>query len=112
MPSTPKTDLGDFKGGNMGANTPRISGFAITYNSGEILKTCLRSRRFVDELIVVDKSLTDSTPSVAEAYADKVISVPWSPLPTETRSTADEACSHDFILYLDHDECLSVEGIH
>lgn len=105
-------DLGECKGENMGANTPRISGFVITYNSGEILKTCLRSLRFVDELIVVDKSSTDNTPSVAAAYADKVISVPWSPLPTETRFTAYEACSHDFILYLDHDECLSVEGIH
>jgi glycosyltransferase involved in cell wall biosynthesis len=105
-------NLAIFKGENMGANTPRISGFVITYNSGEILKTCLRSLRFVDELIVVDKSSTDKTPSVAAAYADKVISVPWSPLPTETRFVAYEACSHDFILYLDHDECLSVEGIH
>ncbi|MDX8456105.1 glycosyltransferase [Mesorhizobium sp. VK9D] len=105
-------DLGDFKGENMGANNPRISGFVITYNSGEILRTCLRSLRFVDELIVIDKSSTDKTPSVAAAYADKVISVPWSPLPTETRFVAYDACSHDFILYLDHDECLSVEGIH
>lgn len=96
----------------MGVNNPRISGFVITYNSGDILRTCLRSLRFVDELIVVDKSSTDNTPSVAAAYADKVISVPWSPLPTETRFVAYDACSHDFILYLDHDECLSVEGIH
>jgi hypothetical protein len=42
----------------MGVNSPKISGFVITYNSGEILKTCLRSLRFVDELIVVDKSST------------------------------------------------------
>ena len=97
---------------DMGANNPKISGFVITYNSGEVLKTCLRSLRFVDELIVVDKSSTDRTPSVAAGFADKVISVPWSPLPTETRFIAYDACSNDFILYLDHDECLSVEGIH
>ncbi|WP_095201891.1 glycosyltransferase [Mesorhizobium carmichaelinearum] len=96
----------------MAANKPRISGFVITYNSGEVLKTCLRSLRFVDELIVVDKSSTDGTLNVAGDYADKVITVPWSPLPTETRFIAHDACSHDFILYLDHDECLSVEGIH
>lgn len=96
----------------MGINKSGISGFVITYNSGEVLKTCLRSLRFADELIVVDKSSTDATPGVAAGYADKLISVPWSPLPTETRFTAFDACSHDFILYLDHDECLSVEGIH
>ncbi|BCG86299.1 hypothetical protein MesoLj113c_24090 [Mesorhizobium sp. 113-3-9] len=95
----------------MGVNSPKISGFVITYNSGEILKTCLRSLRFVDELIVVDKSSTDGTAAVAAGFADKVISVPWSPLPTETRFVAYDACSHDFILYLDHDECLSVEAI-
>jgi glycosyltransferase involved in cell wall biosynthesis len=95
----------------MKANATKISGFVITYNSGEILNTCLRSLRFVDELIVVDKSSTDQTPAIAARYADKVITVPWSPLPTETRFVAHDACSHDFILYLDHDECLNVEGI-
>jgi glycosyltransferase involved in cell wall biosynthesis len=90
----------------------KISGFVITYNGGEILKTCLRSLRMVaDELIVVDKSSTDATPAIAAQYCDKVISVPWSPIPTETRFIAYDACSHDFILYLDQDECLNVEGI-
>lgn len=89
----------------------KISGFVITYNSGDILKTCLRSLRFVDELIVVDKSSTDGTPAVAAGFADRVITVPWSPVPTETRFVAYDACSHDFIVYLDHDECLNVEGI-
>lgn len=89
----------------------KISGFVIAYNGGDILKTCLRSLRFVDELIVVDKSSTDGTPAVAARYADKVITVPWSPIPTETRFVALDACSHDFILFLDQDECLNVEGI-
>lgn len=89
----------------------KISGFVITYNSGPILGTCLRSLRFVDELIVVDKSSTDGTPALAARFADRVITVPFSPLPTETRLEALAACSHDFILYLDHDECLNVEGI-
>jgi glycosyltransferase involved in cell wall biosynthesis len=73
----------------------KISGFVITYNSGPILQTCLKSLRFVDELIVVDKSSTDTTLAIAEQYADKVISVPWSPVPTETRFVAYDACSHD-----------------
>lgn len=93
------------------AHGTKISGFVITYNSGPILDTCLRSLRFVDELIVVDKSSTDETPAIAARYADKLITVAWSPLPTETRLVAHDACSHDFIFYLDHDECLNVDGI-
>lgn len=89
----------------------KISGFVVTYNSGDVLKTCLRSLRFVDELIVIDKSSTDGTAEVAARFADRVISVPWSPLPMEDRILALQNCTHDFILYLDHDECLSVEGI-
>lgn len=89
----------------------KISGFVITYNSGPILRTCLRSLRFVDQLIVVDKSSTDGTAELAAEWADTVITVPWSPLPTETRLVAYDACEHDFILYLDHDECLNTDGI-
>lgn len=89
----------------------KISGFVITYNSGPILSTCLRSLRFVDQLIVVDKSSTDGTRALAAEWADTVIDVPWSPLPTETRLVAMDACEHDFIIYLDHDECLNVDGI-
>lgn len=92
-------------------NSAPVSAFVITYNSGPILDTCLRSLRFADELIVVDKSSTDATPSIAARWADRVITVPWSPLPTETRLVAHEACTHDFILYLDHDELLNVDGI-
>lgn len=93
------------------ASASKVSGFVITYNSGPILDTCLRSLRFVDELIVVDKSSTDETPKIAARYADRLITVPWSPLPTETRLVAHDACSHDFLIYLDHDECLNVDGI-
>jgi hypothetical protein len=92
-------------------NSAKISGFVITYNSGPFLATCLRSLRFVDELIVVDKSSTDATPAIAARWSDRVITVPWSPLPTETRLVAHDACSHDFIIFLDHDECLNIEGI-
>ena len=38
-----------------------ISGFVVTYNRAALLGTCLRSMRFVDELIVIDKSSTDAS---------------------------------------------------
>jgi glycosyltransferase involved in cell wall biosynthesis len=88
-----------------------ISGFVIAYNRASLLRTCLRSLRFVDELIVIDKSSTDDTPRIGRRYADRVITVPWSPTVEETRSFALDQCRHDWIAFLDDDELLSPEAI-
>ena len=44
-------------------------------------------------------------------YADRVITVPWSPTVEETRAFAVAQCSHEWIMCLDDDECLSGEAI-
>ncbi len=88
-----------------------ISGFVVTYNRAPLLGTCLRSLRFADELIVIDKSSTDASPDIARRYADRVISVPWSPTVEETRDFAVDQCRHDWIAFLDDDEMLSPAAI-
>jgi glycosyltransferase involved in cell wall biosynthesis len=93
------------------SGSDRISGFVITYNRASLLATCLRSLRFVDELIVIDKSSTDDTARIARRYADRVIRVPWSPTVEETRSFALEQCRHEWIAFLDDDELLSPDAI-
>jgi glycosyltransferase involved in cell wall biosynthesis len=88
-----------------------VSGFVITCNRASLVETCLRSIRFVDELIVIDKSSTDGTRAIAERYADQLITVPWSPTVEETRAGAAALCRHDWIVHLDDDELLSPEAI-
>jgi glycosyltransferase involved in cell wall biosynthesis len=88
-----------------------ISGFVIAYNRAALLGTCLRSLRFVDELIVIDKSSTDDTPRIARRYADRVIKAPWSPTVEETRNLALDHCRHEWIAFLDDDEMLSPAAI-
>jgi hypothetical protein len=92
-----------------GEGSKMISAFVVTYNRAAILGTCLRALRFVDEVIVVDKSSTDDTRIVAEQYATRVVTVAWSPTVEETREFALSLCAHDWILFLDDDECLSPE---
>ncbi len=89
----------------------KLSGFVISYNRAELIGTCLRSLRFADELIVIDKSSTDATPEIARRYADRVITVPFSPTVEETRALALEACQHDWIAFLDDDEMFSPAAI-
>jgi glycosyltransferase involved in cell wall biosynthesis len=88
-----------------------VSGFVIAYNRAHLLATCLRSLRVVDKLIVIDKSSTDDTSRISRRYADRVITVPWSPTVEETRSFALDQCRHDWIAFLDDDELLSPEAI-
>src|SRR5579864_7054716 len=88
----------------------KLSAFVITYNRPALLEACLRAVSFVDELIVVDKSSTDETASVAARYTDRVVVVPWSPTVEETRAFALSLCRHDQILGLDDDEILSPES--
>ena len=68
---------------------PKISAFVIAYNRAEILGTCLRALAFADELIVVDKSSTDASRTIAEAYAHQVVTVPWTP---RSRRPAPSRC--------------------
>jgi glycosyltransferase involved in cell wall biosynthesis len=88
-----------------------ISGFVVAYNRAALVGTCLRSLRFVDELIVIDKSSTDDTPRIARCYADRVVTVPWSPTVEETRKLALRHCRHEWIAFLDDDEMLSPAAI-
>jgi glycosyltransferase involved in cell wall biosynthesis len=88
----------------------KISAFVISYNRACVLGTCLGALRFADELIVIDKSSTDDSRTIAEAYADQVVTVPWTPTVEETRTLALTRCRHEWILFLDDDECLSPEA--
>ncbi len=86
----------------------KLSAVVISYNRADLIGTCLRALSFVDELVVVDKSSTDGTAQIAASFADRVVSIPWSPTVEESRTLAVETCAHEWVLCLDDDECLSV----
>jgi hypothetical protein len=88
----------------------KISAFVICFNRAGILSTCLRALSFADELIVVDKSSTDGSRAIAQTFTDQVITVPWTPTVEETRTLALSLCRHEWILFLDDDECLSAQA--
>lgn len=92
-----------------GAPPPKISAFVVAYNRASILGTCLRALAFADEIIVVDKSSTDESLTIAGRYATRVVRVPWSPTVEETRAFALTLCRHDWIMFLDDDEIPSRE---
>jgi glycosyltransferase involved in cell wall biosynthesis len=88
-----------------------LSAFVVAWNREQFIGACLRSLAFADEIVVIDKGSTDGTRAVAAALADRVIGVPWTPTVEETREFALAQCAHDWVLFLDDDECLSVEAV-
>jgi len=95
----------------MDAKREKVSAFVVSFNRAAIIGTCLRALRFADEVIVVDKSSTDDTPAIAALHADRVITVPWTPTADDTRTFALAQCTHDWIVFVDDDECLSPEAV-
>lgn len=89
----------------------KISAFVVSYNRQRTIRTCLKALSFVDELILIDKSSTDATVDIAHELTDTIYIIPWSPAVEESRNFAEQQCTHDWIIFLDDDECLSPECI-
>ena len=88
----------------------KLSAIVVSYNREEMIGTVLRGLQFADEVILLDKSSTDRTAEIGAAFADRVVRVPWSPTVEETRVSMESYCTHDWVLFLDDDECLSPEA--
>ena len=85
----------------------KISATVITLNEERHLGRCLESVRGVaDEMIVVDAGSQDRTCAVAARWGARVYKRPWTNYSDQKNFAAAQA-SHEWILSLDADECLS-----
>lgn len=86
----------------------KISATIITLNEQDNLPRALQSLGCCDEIVVVDSGSTDRTVEVARGFGARVIERDW-PGYARQKNFAAEQASHDWILALDADECLSEE---
>lgn len=86
----------------------KISVTIITLNEEDRLAGALASVTWADEIVVVDAESTDRTVEVARHYTDRVLINPW-PGYAAQKNFADRQASHEWILSLDADECVSPE---
>jgi hypothetical protein len=81
----------------------------ITYNEEKNIGRCLDSVKDVaDEIIVVDSMSTDGTKAICASYGVTFIEQPFLGY-IEQKNFAMNSASHDYVLSLDADECLSSE---
>ncbi len=91
-----------------GTSSTSISVTVITKNEAAIIRTCLESVAWVDEIIVVDSGSTDGTVEICREYTDKVVLTDWPGFGPQKNRALDMA-TKDWVLSLDADECLTPE---
>ena len=86
----------------------KLTASLIVRNEENTLGGCLASiRDQVDEIVVVDTGSQDGTMELARHYGARLFQTPWMGDFSAARNYALEACTGDWILYIDADERLS-----
>jgi (heptosyl)LPS beta-1,4-glucosyltransferase len=80
-----------------------IAAVVITKNEEHNIGPCLRSLRWVHDLIVVDACSTDRTVDIAREYTHRVFIRPWPGYGPQKNYALDQATA-DWILVVDADE--------
>lgn len=86
----------------------RLSALIVAHNEERMIRLCLESVAFADEIVVVLDRCTDGTRAIAESFGATLIEGAW-PLEGPRRHAGIEACQHDWILEVDADERVSPE---
>ena len=85
-----------------------ITLLVMTLNEEKNIGRCLASVPFASEKIVIDSGSSDATCEIAIRYGARTIHHHWEGFGPQ-RNFATRQASHDWILFLDADECLSPE---
>lgn len=87
----------------------KISAVIITLNEEKNIERCLQSLLPVaDEIVVVDSGSTDATLDLVKQFNARIFHQNWLGY-SEQKNKGNNWASHDWILSLDADECLSDE---
>lgn len=80
-----------------------ISVVVLAKDEQQMIKACLESVRWADEIIVYDSSSKDNTLEIAKKYTDKIYNYSGEDF-SEVRNLAMEKAKGDWVLYVDADE--------
>ncbi|EFK08349.1 glycosyltransferase, group 2 family protein [delta proteobacterium NaphS2] len=87
----------------------QISACIICHNEEQTIERCLKSLKWVHDIVVVDSMSTDRTREIAKAYTDRIIKREW-PGYAAQKNFALENAKTEWVLSLDADEAVS-EGL-
>lgn len=79
----------------------------LAHNEAELISETLQSVQFADEIVLVDAESTDDTVKIAQSFGARVITKPNINNLNINKNIAIDACTSNWILYLDADERIS-----
>lgn len=85
-----------------------IAATVITKNEAAMIRACLDSLSWVDEIVVVDSGSTDRTVDICREYTDKIMQTDWPGFGPQ-KNRAIEMATSEWILSLDADERVTPE---
>ena len=88
---------------------PEISVLLPTYNSAIVIRGCLESVKWADEILVVDSFSTDDTPEMCREYGARILQREYIQS-AKQKNWAIPQCAHEWVLQIDTDERLE-EGL-
>lgn len=80
-----------------------LSVVVLTHNDQNLIKTCLESVKWADEVIVIDNNSTDETVNIAKKFTEKIYYDKGNDFSVRRNLGMDKA-SGDWVLYVDSDE--------
>src|SRR5438270_152756 len=81
----------------------KLSVIVLSKNAEEIIKDCMESVSFADEIILVDNFSIDETVAIAKTYGAKVINSNIGSF-AEKRNIGLKHVKGEWVLYIDTDE--------
>ncbi len=88
-----------------------ISLCMIVKNEETVLARCLESiKDVVDEINIIDTGSTDTTKSIAAKYTSRIFDFKWINHFAAARNFSFQQATKDYILWLDADDVVTVEG--
>ncbi len=89
----------------MNANQPQLSILVPTFNNEKIIRDCLESVKWADEILVADSFSTDRTLDICREYGARIIQHEYVQS-AKQKNWAIPQCAHAWILQIDTDERL------
>ena len=89
----------------------RLSVAIIAKNEEVMIWNCLESVKDADEIVFVDTGSEDDTFEIISGYIDDCYQIEWEDDFSKARNFASLYCNGDWILSIDADEQLEVDGI-
>jgi len=86
----------------------KLSVIIITKNEAHIIRNCLESIKWANEIIVLDSGSTDDTVAICRKYTDQVFITDWPGFGIQKNRALAKATG-DWVLSLDADEVLTPE---